>query len=131
MRRLSLSGVVVKSIDEGAVRRAMDAYAARLFAAHPEVEEIIVFGSFADGTWAPGSDLDVFVVLSGSAKGVRDRIPDLLPGAFPVGVDLFPFTREEIAARSTPSRSSILWPAAAGATRGSARGAGPRPLAGE
>ncbi len=47
--------------------------------------------------------LDVFVVLSGSAKGVRDRIPDLLPGAFPVGVDLFPFTREEIAARSTPS----------------------------
>ena len=102
MRRLSLSGVVVKSIDEGAVRREMDAYAARLFAAHPEVEQIIVFGSFADGTWAPGSDLDVFVVLSGSAKGVRDRIPDLLPGAFPVGVDLFPFTREEIAAR-TPS----------------------------
>jgi uncharacterized protein len=97
-----LSGVVVKSIDEGVVRRAMDAYAARLFAAHPEVEEIIVFGSFADGTWAPGSDLDVFVVLNGSAKRVRDRIPDLLPGAFPVGVDLFPFTREEIAAR-TPS----------------------------
>ena len=97
-----MRGVVVKSIDEGAVRRAMDAYAARLLAAHPEVEEIIVFGSFADGTWAPGSDLDVFVVLSGSAKRVRDRIPALLPGAFPVGVDLFPFTREEIAAR-TPS----------------------------
>ena len=102
MRRHSLSGVVVKSIDEGAVRRAMDAYAARLLATHPEVEEVIVFGSFADGSWAPGSDLDVFVVLSGSAKGVRGRIPDLLPGAFPVGVDLFPFTREEIAAR-TPS----------------------------
>ena len=102
MRRGSLSGVVVKSLDEGAVRRAMDAYAARLLQAHPEVEEIVVFGSFADGTWAPGSDLDVFLVLSGSAKRVRDRIPDLLPGAFPVGVDLFPFTREEIAAR-TPS----------------------------
>jgi predicted nucleotidyltransferase len=95
-----LSGVVVKSVDERAVRRAMDAYAARLLAAHPEVEEVIVFGSFADGTWAPGSDLDVFVVLSRSAKSVRDRIPELLPGAFPVGVDLFPFTREEIAARA-------------------------------
>ena len=94
-----MSGVVVKSLDEGAIHRAMDAYAARLLAAHPEVEEVVVFGSFVDGTWAPGSDLDVFVVLAASAKLVRDRIPDLLPGAFPVGVDLFPYTREEIAAR--------------------------------
>ena len=97
-----MSGVVVKSVDESAVRRAMDGYAARLLAEHPEVEEIVVFGSFAAGNWAPGSDLDVFVVLSKSPKAVRDRIPDLLPGAFPVGVDLFPFTRQEIAAR-TPS----------------------------
>jgi predicted nucleotidyltransferase len=97
-----LRGVVVKSVDEAAVRRAMDAYAARLLAGHPEVEEIVVFGSFAKGTWAPGSDLDVFIILSGSTRPVRDRIPDLLPGAFPVGVDLFPYTREEIAAR-TPS----------------------------
>ncbi len=99
MRRSSLSGVVVKSVDEAAVRRAMDAYAARLLAAHPQIEEIVVFGSFAEGTWAPGSDLDVFVVLSHSDKPVRDRIPNLLPGAFPVGVDLFPYTREEVAAR--------------------------------
>lgn len=99
MRRSSLSGVVVKSVDEAAVRRAMDAYAARLLAAHPEIEEIVVFGSFAEGTWAPASDLDVFVVLSHSDKPVRDRIPDLLPGAFPVGVDLFPYTRQEVAVR--------------------------------
>lgn len=97
-----MSGVVVKSVDEGAVHRAMDAYAARLLAGHPEVEEIVVFGSFVEGNWAPGSDLDVFVVLRESPKPVRDRVPDLLPGAFPVGVDLFPYTREEIAAR-TPS----------------------------
>ena len=97
-----MSGVVVKSLDEAAVRRAMDAYAARLLAADPEIEEIIVFGSFEKGTWAPGSDLDVFVVLSRSTKSVRDRIPDLLPGPFPVGVDLFPYTREEVATR-TPS----------------------------
>ena len=95
-----MTGVVVKSVDEAAVRRAMDAYAARLLATRSEVEEIIVFGSFAEGTWAPGSDLDVFIILSRSAKPVWDRIPDLLPGAFPVGVDLFPYTREEIAARS-------------------------------
>ncbi len=76
----------------------MDAYAARLLARHPEVEEVAVFGSFAEGNWAPGSDLDVFVLLSDSGKPVRERIPYLLPGAFPVGVDLFPYTRHEVTA---------------------------------
>ena len=95
-----MSGVVVKSLDETAVHRAMDRYAARLLATHPEIEEIVIFGSFAEGTWAPGSDLDIFIVLSDSPEPVRKRIPELLPGAFPVGVDLFPYTREEIAARA-------------------------------
>jgi predicted nucleotidyltransferase len=90
---------VFKSVDDAAVRRATDDYAALLLARHPEIEEIVVFGSFAEGTWAPGSDLDVFIVLSSSSPSVRDRIVEFLPGAFPVGLDLFPFTREEIAAR--------------------------------
>lgn len=59
-----------------------------------------MFGSFADGRWAPGSDLDVFLTLSSSDKPVADRVVELLPGSFPVGIDLFPFTREEIAARA-------------------------------
>ncbi len=82
------------------MRRAMDAYAIRLLAGHPEIEEIVVFGSFAEGNWAPGSDLDIFIVLSGSSVPVRERIPALLPGAFPVGVDLFPYTRDEMATRA-------------------------------
>lgn len=99
MPRRFLNTVVVKSVDAALVRRAMDAYAERLLASHPEIEEIVVFGSFMKGTYAPGSDLDVFIVLSSADQPVRDRIPSLLPGAFPVGVDLFPFTREEIADR--------------------------------
>jgi nucleotidyltransferase-like protein len=58
------------------------------------------FGSFVEDNWASGSDLDVFVVRKESRRPVRDRVPDLLPGAFPAGVDLFPYTREEIAARA-------------------------------
>ena len=95
-----MSGVVVKSVDAVAVGRAMDAYAARLLDTRPEIEEIVVFGSFADGTWAPGSDLDVFLVLSGADRAVRDRVPSYLPGAFPVPVDVFPFTRAEMADRA-------------------------------
>lgn len=88
--------VVVKSVDAAAVRRAMDEYAGRLLATRSEVEAIVVFGSFATGTYVPGSDLDVFVILSASDKPVRDRIPELLPGVFPVGVDLFPYTTAEM-----------------------------------
>ena len=99
MPRRSLSTVVVKSVDEGAVRHAMNAYAARLLASHPTIDEIVVFGSFEQGTWAPGSDLDVFIVLSSADRPVHERVAQLLPGAFPVGIDLFPFTVEEVSER--------------------------------
>jgi predicted nucleotidyltransferase len=99
MPRRSLSTVVVKSVDEGAIRRAMDAYAERLLRAHTNIAEVIVFGSFERGTWAPGSDLDVFIVLTEADRPVQERVADLLPGAFPVGLDLFPFTVQEIEAR--------------------------------
>lgn len=92
-----MSSVVIKSVDERLIRRSMDEYAARLLSAHPEIAEVIVFGSFMEGTYAPGSDLDVLLVLDRADRPVRDRIPLYLPGSFPVGVDLFPYTRDEIA----------------------------------
>jgi predicted nucleotidyltransferase len=81
----------------------MDAYATWLLESFPEVEEIVVFGSFADGTHAPGSDVDTFLVLSHSQKKIWDRVPDYLPQTFPVGLDVFPFTRDEIESRRPSS----------------------------
>jgi len=63
MRRRSLSSVKIISIDATKVRRHVDDYARELLATHPEVEEIIVFGSFENETYAPGSDIDLFLVL--------------------------------------------------------------------
>jgi predicted nucleotidyltransferase len=83
----------------------VDEYAAWLLQSRPEVEEMVVFGSFADGSYAPGSDLDVFLLLSRSEKAVWDRVPDYLPGVFPVGIDLFPYTRSEV---DSLSPSSLL-----------------------
>ena len=102
MRRQFLSSVAIKSVDTDAVRRAADQYAARMLVTHAEVEEIVVFGSFTTGTYVPGSDLDLFVILSRSEKTVWDRVPEYLPGAFPVGVDVFPYTRAELG-RMPPS----------------------------
>lgn len=95
-----MSTVVVKSVDLAALRRAVDAWAAGILERHAEVEEIVVFGSFAEGNWSPGSDLDFFLVLSHADRPVRDRIASYLPGAFPTSLDVFPFTREEIAERA-------------------------------
>jgi predicted nucleotidyltransferase len=77
----------------------MDALARRLLEEHAEVAEVVVFGSFAEGNYAPGSDLDLLIVLSRSTHPVRDRIPLYMPDQFPVPLDLFPFTREELATR--------------------------------
>jgi predicted nucleotidyltransferase len=95
-----LDSVVVKSVDVAAVRAAADRYAAGVLAARADVEEIVVFGSFENGSWAPGSDLDILIVLSAADRPVRDRMASLLPDRFPVPVDLFPFTRAELQARA-------------------------------
>ena len=96
----SSSSVAIKSVDIGVVRAAADRWAHSLLAARPDVDEIVVFGSFEMGCWAPGSDLDVLIVLAASDQAPRDRIPSLLPGTFPVPVDVFPFTHAELLDRS-------------------------------
>jgi predicted nucleotidyltransferase len=61
-----------------------------------------VFGSFARGTFAPGSDVDVVIVLRELKRAFRDRIPEYLPGSFPVGMDLLPHTRAELESSVSP-----------------------------
>jgi predicted nucleotidyltransferase len=79
------------------VRRRADQYARELLTRHPEVEEVIVFGSFVNDTYAPGSDLDVFIVLREANESPRERISGFIPRQFPLPVDVFAFTRSEMA----------------------------------
>ncbi len=96
-----MSSVEIKSVDVAEVRRRTDEYARELLQSRPEVEEVIVFGSFANGTYAPGSDLDLFIILREASDAPRDRITRFLPrGSFPVPVDVFPFTLAEMEERS-------------------------------
>ena len=103
-----MNSVDIKSVDLPRIRDAADDYARRLLAEHPEVEEVIIFGSFVHGNYAPGSDLDVFIVLSEAHEPVRERIPRFLPDKFPVPLDVFPFTRDEMRARlGSPLLSAV------------------------
>jgi predicted nucleotidyltransferase len=100
-----LSSVVVKSADKPRIQRAVQSYADWLYATHSEVEKVIWFGSWVSGLPRPGSDVDLCLILSESTKPMRDRVCDYLPVGFPVGVDLFPYTREEFSflAERSPS----------------------------
>jgi predicted nucleotidyltransferase len=92
-----LNTVSVTWFDRDAVWRAVEAHARVLAARRPEIEEIRVFGSLVKGTAVPGSDVDLLIVLGESDRPFLDRIATYLPGAFPCPVDVFPYTRGEIA----------------------------------
>lgn len=92
----SSDSLVVKSNNRAAVERAVRDWARRLRERRPEVRRVIWFGSRVTGTPAPGSDVDICVVLAHADKPFRDRIGDYLPFGFPVGVDLFPYTVAEL-----------------------------------
>lgn len=65
-------------------------------ARHPEIEQVLLFGSLARGEAVPGSDADLLVILSSATRPFMERIPHYLPVGLPLGVDVFPYTRDEI-----------------------------------
>ena len=75
----------------------LTAIARQMKATHPEIEQVLLFGSLARGEAVPGSDADLLVILSSAAQPFIERIPRYLPTGVPLGVDVFPYTREEIA----------------------------------
>lgn len=103
--------VRVRYFDRDAARRAVVEHVRALALRHPEIEEVILFGSLAAGTPAPGSDADLLIVLSRSDLPFLARIPAYLPAGLPVAVDVFPYTREELermAAEGNPFIRSAL-----------------------
>ena len=90
-----MNSVVIKSINREEIDRSVDSYTGDLRAKHPEIERIYWFGSWVDGLPSPGSDVDMCIIISSSEKIMRDRIPEYLPVKFPLGIDLFVYTRDE------------------------------------
>lgn len=95
MPRESYPFVKIRYFDRQGVDRAIHRFAKEL-KARPEVERVIVFGSFVRGESVPGSDIDILLVLTESNVPFLERIPKYMPSQFPVGIDIFPYTNEEI-----------------------------------
>jgi len=90
-----LNNVVIRSIDRDQIQEATNTFVTELRKAYPEIQRVIWFGSWATGLPAPGSDVDLCLIVSSSDKPARDRISDYLPLGFPVGMDLVVYTQDE------------------------------------
>lgn len=83
--------------------RRVRVLAARVCAERPEVEEVILFGSYSGGRPGYFSDLDLVVIVRDDSRRPHERVPEylLLFQDAPLPVDLFVFTRDEVAARES------------------------------
>jgi predicted nucleotidyltransferase len=92
-----LGSVRVISVDPENLAEELRRYVAAL-KRRPEVRKVYLCGSRARGNHGPYSDVDLLLILKHDPVPKRnpvDRVPDYLPGRFPVGVDLFVYTEEE------------------------------------
>ena len=115
VQRRSYGSVTVFWLDREGARRAVQEGADRLGRERPEVLYVGLFGSLAEGRAVPGSDADVIVLVSESARRSLDRPLDYLPyfDAVGLGVDLFVYTPAEAEriplARGALARARPLW----------------------
>lgn len=96
MQKKSSPFVKVKFLDKPGIMKAAKLLAQELSQKHPEIERVSLFGSFARDEAVPGSDVDILIVLTDSDVPFKDRIAKYMPSSFPVGVEVFPYTRSEM-----------------------------------
>ena len=65
-------------------------------AAKPEVSAILLIGSFHRKDFGPFSDIDLVLILDSTKIPFLDRSLQYLPESFPVAIDLFVYTRQEV-----------------------------------
>jgi predicted nucleotidyltransferase len=101
----SLNTPLLKWPDRAAVDGALRDWVARAIASHPDVVRIAVFGSFARGEWAFGSDLDLVVIVRDSERPRAAQQLEWDTSALPVSVDLLLYTESDWQRlQATPSR---------------------------
>ncbi len=96
MPRPSSNSVKIYWLDSQNVMEKLTVAARQMKARHPEIEQILLFGSLARGEAVPGSDADLLVILSSTTQPFLERIAHYLPTGLPLGIDVFPYTQDEI-----------------------------------
>ncbi len=113
VREESYNSVKVFWLDTDLVLERLRTKAA-LLAGNPAVKRVVLFGSLAEGRAVPGSDADILIVLDRDDRSVGDRIPGFMElfSDIGIGVDLFPYTLDELdnpVAKTALSRGVVLF----------------------
>lgn len=72
--------------------------AVNILRADPNVLNVVLFGSFAEGRAVPGSDVDVLIILQSDPRRFIDRVVEYLDvfGDIGIAIDVFPYTMDEL-----------------------------------
>jgi uncharacterized protein len=96
MRNRSSPSVKIRYLDKDEIWKSLRKSIKELRERYPEIEQVILFGSFARGEAVPGSDLDLLIILRESSLPFLERIGRYLPSKCGIGVEVFPYTKEEL-----------------------------------
>jgi len=96
MQKQLSPSVRIKYFDKEAVQQAIGQFVEQIKQNRPEVKKVVLFGSFVRGESVPGSDIDLLIILRESNLPLLERIPQYMPSRFPVTVDVFPYTEDEL-----------------------------------
>jgi uncharacterized protein len=96
MLKRSSPSVKITFANREQILRALESLVKTWVKKYPEIEKIILFGSYARGDYFPGSDVDVLIIITESNKRALERIPSFYPSSFPCDIDIFPYTKKEI-----------------------------------
>lgn len=98
LQRQYLDGVRILSVDENSLRESLKKISVRIKAEHPEVNEIILFGSFSKKDYTPYSDIDIAIIVDKTDKRFIERPDDYIDYFIdiPFDTNLVVYSREEI-----------------------------------
>lgn len=98
LQRQYLDGVRILSVDKNSLRESLQKIAIRIKGEHPEVNEIILFGSFSKKNFTPYSDIDLAIIVDKTDKKFIERSDDYIDyfTEIPFDTNLIVYTSEEI-----------------------------------
>ena len=110
IRKQSCGSVTVFWLDRNLLKSRIRSAAKNLTRNHEEVVRVILFGSVASDRALPSSDADILVVLRDSDLPFIDRAGRYRDyfSQIGVGVDLFVYTEQELAAGNIPLAATAL-----------------------
>jgi hypothetical protein len=91
----SSTSSVLKWPDAVQVRTALTEWARARGRTNPDIQRVGYFGSYARGTWGPGSDLDVVIVVGRSGRTFVERGVDWDLTTLPVPAESLTYTADE------------------------------------